>query len=355
MKGIQYVTLRKENLDGFISGLSKLHKVIAPVSKGYNNFAFEEVDSAKNVAIQYIPTILPPKKFYMPQYETLMEYRINGGVRAEAIVEFEPLVLFGIHTCDLAGIQCLNMVFTEQPKDYNYLTRKMRINIIGLECNNYCDEFASCTMVNANMPSGGYDLFFTDLGDYFMVHINTHAGEEITTATKVFEPAEKSHMHDLADLREQKRRKFRVELPIAPRFLSEIFEGTFESKVWKDLDDRCLACGNCTAVCPTCYCFDIIEDLNLDLRSGRRYRMWYSCQVEPFATVAGGENFRKERGARQRHRYYRKFKYPVMKFSRFFCTGCGRCSRTCMADIRLLQTLNSLIKEKTTKLWRGWE
>jgi len=75
------------------------------------------------------------------------------------------------------------------------------------------------------------------------------------------------------------------------------------------------------------------------------YRRWDSCQNEEFAKVAGGENFRKARGARQRHRYMRKFHYPVEKYSRYFCTGCGRCSRTCMAKINLKETINSLIKE----------
>ena len=345
MKDGQYAILKKEDFSGFISRLSWMHKVAAPVSRGHNNFAFDEVTSAEQITLKYIPTVLPPKKYFMPQQETLLEFNTRMGIDVIPVAEFEKIVLFGLHTCDLAGIQCLNMVFSERPRDYNYLMRKREISIIGLECNEYCDGYASCGLVNSNLPNGGDDLFFTDLGDYFIVHINTQIGDEIVEQTRYFESADRLHVMKLEILRQKKRTIFQNEVAIEQRNIPKLFDRSFESNVWKDLEARCLACGNCTAVCPTCYCFDIVDEMDLDLKSGRRYRRWDSCQLEPFAKVAGGENFRKSRAARQRHRYYRKFRYPVDKFSRFFCTGCGRCSRTCMAGIRLKETLSALIRE----------
>lgn len=354
MEDMQYVILKKERFNDFISRLSKMQKLIAPVSKGHNNFAFEEVSSGSEIALKYIPTILPLKKFFMPQSETLLEFKIAKGANAEPVVEYEPVTIFGAHTCDLAGIQCLNMVFSERPKDYNYLTRKNKITLIGLECNDYCDEYASCYLVNASFPSGGYDLFFTDLEDYFIVHVNTQTGDKIVDATESFEKADVSHMNNLERLRDHKRKVFNNEVPIKGKLIPELFDRSFRARIWKDLNERCLACGNCTNVCPSCYCFDIRDELALSLKRGMRYRVWDSCQLEPFARVAGGINFRKERSARQRHRYYRKFRYPVDRFSRFFCTGCGRCTRTCMARISLKETLNELIKESEDRVWKKW-
>jgi sulfhydrogenase subunit beta (sulfur reductase) len=354
MKDMQYVILEKENFNDFILRLAKMQKVVAPVHKGYNNFAFEEVSSGEQISVKYIPTILPPKKYFMPQYETLLEFNVSKGLEIEARLGYEIMTLFGVHTCDLAGIQCLNMVFSERPKDYNYLTRKNKIDIIGLECNEYCDEYASCALVNANLPNGGYDLFFTDIGDYYIVHVNTISGERIVEKTGIFKKAGDSHREALMKLREKKRAIFKNEIPIEQRNIPELFDRSFGSNVWKDLEGRCLACGNCTNVCPTCYCFDIRDEVDLSLKQGFRYRMWYSCQLEPFAKLAGGVNFRKDRSARQRHRYYRKFRYQIDKFSRFFCTGCGRCSRTCMAGIRLKETLNALIKESEIQVWKRW-
>lgn len=354
MEDLQYVILRRERFHDFISRLSKMQKLVAPVSKGYHHFAFEEVTSGNEIALSYIPTILPLKKFFMPQRETLLEFKTAKGTYAEPVVEYEPMTIFGAHTCDLAGIQCLNMVFSERPKDYNYLTRKNKITLIGLECNAYCDEHASCHLVNASFPSGGYDLFFTDLGDYFIVHVNTQTGDEIIDTIESFEKADMSHIKELKRLRDNKSKIFSNEVSIERRHIPELFDMSFKARVWKALEERCLACGNCTNVCPTCYCFDIRDELELNLKRGVRYRVWDSCQLEPFARVAGGINFRKERSARQRHRYYRKFRYPVDRFSRFFCTGCGRCTRTCMAGISLKETLNELIKESEDRVWKKW-
>jgi len=339
----QFTILQKKDLDAFISALAQSQKVVAPVARGYNNFSFSEVSSGKEITLKYIPTILPPKKYFLPTQETLTSYNKRENA-LDAILEYEKMIIFGVHTCDLAGIQCLNMVFADKPKDINYIVRKNKIAIIGLECNDYCDEYASCCVVDNHLPNGGYDLFFTDLGDIFIVHINTMLGDELVNKAAVFKPADAKALRALELLREKKRSIFKAEVKVKHEDLKPLFDRSFEHEVWKDLDKRCVACGNCTNVCPTCYCFDIVDEPNLDLNTGARYRRWDSCQNEPFARVAGNENFRKERSQRQRHRYMRKFKYPVDKYSRYFCTGCGRCSRTCMAEIRLKETINELAK-----------
>lgn len=343
---MQYAVIKKDRIESFISKLAQEMKVAAPVPKGYGQYAFEFVTSGKDVVSgKYIPTILPPKKYFMPQRESLLEYNTAEGQKMEAVVEYDKMAIFGAHTCDLAGIQCLNMTLSERPRDINYLVRKNKIAIIGLECLEYCDEYASCALVDNDLPNGGYDLFMTDIGDSFIVHVNTQAGEDLLEKTKVFEPAKKEDVAMLDAVREKKRKIFRNEVPIEHDDIPALFDASYDSKVWEELDKKCVGCSSCTNVCPTCYCFDVIDEPNLDLKTGKRYRQWDSCQSEPFAEVAGGENFRKSRAMRQRHRFYRKFKYQHDKFSRFHCTGCGRCSRTCMAKIDLKETLNKLIAE----------
>lgn len=343
----QNVILKKDQFNDFIATLARSRKVVAPVEKGFDHYAFEEVTDGNQVAKGYIPTILPPKKYFMPQFETLATFDRSKGEHMEPVVEYEKMILFGVRTCDLAGIQCLNMVFSDRPKDMNYLIRKNKITIIGFECNDYCDKYASCRLVHNNTPNGGYDLFFTDIGDRYFVHVNTMAGEEILEKTKLFIPAIEEDDKKLIEVREKKKKIFENnEVNVIHEEIPTLFDNSYNSKVWEKVGEKCLACGNCTNVCPTCYCFDVVDEPNLDLKTGKRYRKWDSCQHETFAKVAGGESFREERADRQRHRYFRKFKYPVEKFSRFFCTGCGRCSRTCMAKINLKETLTALVEEQ---------
>lgn len=336
------ILLKKEHLDGFIKALADRYKVAAPVKKGTKSYTFEFVNGASEVSLEHIPTILPPKKYFLPQHETLLEYDTTEGQNMHAFAEIEPMVIFGVQSCDLAGIQCLNHVFMDRPKDYHYQTRHDKILLIGYECMNKCDEFASCGLMNTHMPTGGYDLFISDIGEYYYFNINTLAGERLTALFGGFEPVTAEAEKLLKKLRTDKKKLFKNETDVALSEIPSIFEWGFDSHVWNRTAEKCLSCGNCTNVCPTCYCFDVKDESELNLNKGRRIRVWDSCQNESFALVAGGENFREKRAERVRHRFFRKFKYPVDRYGKFFCTGCGRCSRQCMASINLKETISKL-------------
>ncbi|MEJ5227038.1 4Fe-4S dicluster domain-containing protein [Thermodesulfovibrio sp.] len=354
MKIEQYKLLEKSLLKDFINSLIPIANVYAPVYKGFNNYVFQNIKSVDEVSIKYIPTIIPPKKFFLPKKENILQFFIEDELKVEPVTEYENLIIFGVHTCDIAGIKCLNMVLSDKPKDTAYLIRKKHVTIIGIECNDYCDEYASCSFVGAHMPTTGYDLMFTELSEYFIVHIHSSKGMDIIEKTDIFKDASIAQLEELKILRNNKMKIFNNEIPTERRYLPDLFDRSFNANVWKELEQKCLSCGNCTAVCPTCYCFDIKEEVDLTLKAGERYRVWFSCQLDPFAKVAGGHDFRKERSARQRHRFYRKFRYHIDRYGMVFCTGCGRCSRTCMAKINLKEVLTSLIRESEAKIWRKW-
>ena len=118
------------------------------------------------------------------------------------------------------------------------------------------------------------------------------------------------------------------------------------SGFWEEHSEKCLACGSCVLVCPTCYCFDVKDDPNLSLEHGERIRTWDGCLLEDFAKVASGENFRPTRLSRYRHRYYKKGKYLFDRFGFVSCVGCGRCSSNCLPDIaNPVNLLNDMYSE----------
>lgn len=351
---MKYAVIKKEDLNKWLEHLRKSAKLYAPQKKE-NLFVFRPVKDVLKVVLKYIPTILPPKKYYFPQKEKLLKFTAKPFKTSKAIDEFEEFILFGVHTCDIAGIQCLDVVFREGPEDPNYLNRKDKMTVIGIECLRYCDKYASCAAVGNHVPRGGYDLMMVDIGKAFVLHINSEKGERLLKGLNYIKEADEFDMKALEDVRESKKNIFKNEF-IAP--IIKVYEAfnkaeSFNSEVWEGAGRKCVACGNCTAVCPSCYCFDVADDMDLSLNEGIRYRFWNYCQMDDFAKVASGEDFRKGRDARQRHRYYRKFKYSVDKFNRYFCTGCGRCSRACMADIVLIETVNSILNPSMAKFFIG--
>jgi sulfhydrogenase subunit beta (sulfur reductase) len=139
---------------------------------------------------------------------------------------------------------------------------------------------------------------------------------------------------------ERKRSAFQLDVEI--RDLPEIFEMEYQSGIWDELGDKCLSCGSCSMVCPTCYCYDVQDDVELGSRAGSRVRSWDSCLFATHALVAGGENFRKTRASRIKFRFYHKQRGFVAEYGRPSCVGCGRCIAACPVKIDIIEVIERL-------------
>jgi sulfhydrogenase subunit beta (sulfur reductase) len=116
----------------------------------------------------------------------------------------------------------------------------------------------------------------------------------------------------------------------------------YHADIWEELGQRCLSCGACSMVCPTCYCYDVADEVELGSRDGSRVRIWDSCLYSSHALVAGGENFRKSRASRIKFRFYHKQRGFVAEYGRPSCIGCGRCIEVCPVKIDIIEVLNML-------------
>lgn len=323
-------------------------QVVGPVRKG-DKFVFGPLTRAEDLVLDYVSTLLPPKKYFFPPQETLVRFRTSPTVEVEPVVEAPPQVILGIHPCDLRGIWALDQTFGDDQVDGNYRARREAATLIGVDC--WPDEHCFCTSVGSHLPEAGtFDLFLTDIGAAYAVEIGSDRGRRLLETHAQTREATGADLALLAKARRQKEAGVTARLHADVNTLPLLFDAVQKSPTWEELGAKCLSCGTCNLVCPTCYCFDVGDLMQLNLTEGERRRQWDGCVLADFATVAGGHNFRKEAKNRLRHRYYRKFQYLMTKYGKSFCTGCGRCSRACLVHINPPDTINALIpaEEKET-------
>ena len=333
--------LDKGAIAPLVSRLLADYRVFGPLAKG-PQFAFGEVTDPAQLRLDYSTTILPPKKVLQPQEERLATFTLGDDPRVEPVIEARPTVLLGVHTCDLHAFLLLDKAFSEDYPDAHYLERRKQTVIVSLECLEPCDEHSFCKSMGTLTADEGYDLHLTDLGHAYAVDVATPAGQALLDGYSNARAATEADTRRLNEVLSAKWPRFTYRLNFDAAELPALLSAAYDHPLWDELGERCLACGTCTNVCPTCYCFNVFDETDLALTQGERLRRWDSCQLDEFARVAGGENFRKARSARQRHRFFRKGKYLYERFGELGCVGCGRCIRACVAKINIADGFNRI-------------
>ena len=233
----------------------------------------------------------------------------------------------------MRAINQMDKVFTDENKDSNYIERRKNITIIGVDPTK-TTNWSFWASMGADTVDKGFDLWLPHIGDRYVIEIGTKAGEKIlksahvTDATKTDIELQKKARSQLKELCKTDRR-----IKAGHSEISTLVRMNYDHKIWGERARTCYSCGSCNLVCPTCYCFDVREEMELDLLHGKRIRLWDGCLLEEFARVGSGENFREERHERFRHRIFRKFVYMPEKVGELACVGCGRCSSVCLPDI----------------------
>ncbi|MHC4712322.1 MAG: 4Fe-4S dicluster domain-containing protein [Planctomycetota bacterium] len=334
----------RKDLKGFVESLLVDNVVVAPVRKG-EKYVFSEVDTFDEIALDYDTSLLSPKKYFFPQIETVLKFKIGDKPLSEPVAAESPRIIFGIHPCDVAATWLLDEVFKDDPADPNYLDKRRKAILVGLNCRTPCDEFAFCRDMGTHNAAEGFDLMLTDLGDRCFVEVGTKLGESLIVAGAEFTNTTAEDLKARQTWQDEKEKNFTKRIPYDTKFLPEILEQSYDSLVWDAIAQRCFSCGSCNLVCPTCYCFDIRDKVAANAAEGERRRIWDSCQLAEFTQVAGGEVFREERSARLRHRFFRKGKWLLERYGKLGCVGCGRCDRNCLVKINSVEVYTQLAGE----------
>lgn len=322
--------------------------VYFPQKHGHASYQFAKVEADSEIQFkQYTPTVLPPVKLLIPAREELLSFRKHedGKTEINPTLDESFRVIAGVRPCDLKGIFLIDLFLKEGVADAHYLVRRENTAIIGWGCTAPCDSRSFCAAVDSLHHTEGADIFITPLKDGdLLVEVKTKLGEKLAAGTE-WQPCEDGPAKKVGVVVNMPE-PFGRTLPVSVQEISQNVAEKWNSPIWDKHVARCFSCGSCNLVCPTCYCFDVSDDLNLDVASGNRTRTWDGCMLPHFAVVGGGHNFRPDPAARQRHRVKRKFEYLTDKFKQgAVCVGCGRCGRQCTANIDIFDIISDLIHE----------
>jgi ferredoxin len=328
--------LSKENLKAWLTKIKADGKQLyAPVRKG-DKTDFKFIDSVDEISTEHIQTTQSAKAIAFPRTEKLFSYKKEKG--DITLQDYNPetlpeTVVFGLHPCDAVGFRPLGSIFNWDTPDKPYNERRKRTTLIAMSCTQ-SDEYCFCTSVNGGPGNTeGSDILLTPVKEGYLVEIITEKGKELVEKYNSYFTAAPDNINKVDYLAKIPAR-FSVEE------ISKKLAGMFGSDVWKAQSERCLGCGACAFVCPTCACFDIQEDAKGN--GGNRIRCWDSCGFSLFTLHTSGHNPRPDQSARWRQRLMHKFSYMPDRLSVVGCTGCGRCSRACPVDMNLVEHLTCL-------------
>ena len=183
---MRYVKLPKENTYEFLERLKDWGTLYAPIKISEKFYDFREVDDVKKIEFKYNRTIMPPKKFFFLPREKIFEFSISKAEYNEVIENVEPFIIFGVHACDIFGLKIMDTIYLDDLPDKYYKVRREKGIIIGISC--IPDEYCFCNLRETDFADDGFDLFFHELPDGWLVRVGTPKGHRIVDKNiKLFE------------------------------------------------------------------------------------------------------------------------------------------------------------------------
>jgi len=325
--------IKDQDFPSFISNVMESENLVGPIAKK-NKFIFDKLEKSEDLRLDYDVTILPPKKFFFPPVQKLIEF---DGEKYHDCIDPKKMILFGVHFYDIKSLDMTDFLFSEGKTDNNYMSNREAATVIGSSIQSIADR-AFWGSIGREVKPKGHDGFLTRLENQgYVFEVINYKGEALLTYGN-FRNATDNEITAAVKVNDDVMQKCSTRLPFPSEKLAEKVRAEFTNEeLWEELAEGCFSCGTCNTVCPTCYCFDVKDKWNLDQKSGTRERYWDACLTSEFAKVSLGagtsENFRSTRGERFRHRIMRKAVYLNEKLGGPACVGCGRCSTSCTADI----------------------
>ena len=341
--------IAKENIGRLLEALLAGYRVLAPVEgEGLSRFAELGCGSTAASARLDLPnTKLSVKEAILPRTEAMFVFDGDSIVDPPEIEDANSpreLVVFGVRPCDAASLPMLDAVFLEKGnEDPYYAARRGNTWLIGLGCNQPSST-CFCTSVGGGpFSEDGLDILMSDLGDRYLLQVTSERGssllECIASSSAPVNEATEADVQFKEELKCASEAKMGAGIE-TDRLQAQLAQMYDDEPFWDRIQRKCLGCGTCTFLCPTCHCFDVVDETNG--RRGRRARVWDSCQYALFTHHASGHNPRPSCKERMRQRVMHKFRYFVENSGTTACVGCGRCVRNCPVNMDIRQVLSEI-------------
>jgi sulfhydrogenase subunit beta (sulfur reductase) len=294
------------------------------------------------------------KQFLFPARLRLWRARASGGapVVEEEPPDVTPLAFIGVRACELNAIAIQDRVFTGGKfVDRDYAARRSGIFVVAVNCGEPGGTCFCVSMDTGPRVEQGYDLALTELlptdhgGEHrFLVEAGTSAGADVL-AELPSRPAEDQDLAAATAVVDSTAARMGRTMESAG--LRDLLAGTLEHARWDEVAERCLTCGNCTLVCPTCFCSSVEDTTDLAGAETARTRVWDTCFSLDYSYIHGGSV---RTSARSRYRQWLTHKLGTWhdQFGTSGCVGCGRCITWCPVGIDITAEVAALRGEEAT-------
>ena len=340
---MKMVKITSTELDGLLQRWNKDSRVYIPAGQKpaaqSGTPGWQRVEEGAALTVPAGPSAASVKAFFFPQPETMLTYTLrtgdpDQGLMKEPQADTQPQVVVGLRPCDARSVMLNNLPFQD---DFLFQANRQRTVLVGFTCDT---RLATCFCEQTGgspVASEGLDLALTATTDGFLVEALTPRGEELLAGLDL-PPATAAEVNELAARRAGNKAATPASLAALK---SKELNTLYEAPLWQSLGDSCLNCGACTFLCPTCYCFDIQDEVVRG--SGRRIRYWDSCMFPLYSLHTTGHNPRGRKVQRTRNRFLHKLKYFPERYGPFSCVGCGRCVQDCPVNIDIREVMTDLL------------
>lgn len=327
--------IAKDKILDFIEALSANYTVVAPMPRGDAPAEFREIGPGDTPVLDGSQPMMTPKDYLLPRYEVLLKVDSGEGTpKVEApMPDDKPRVMLGMWLPDAQAIQVLDRVFLDKGfVDPYYAARRKNTLLVTVIPSQMRWSWFCGSVDDVESWKSSVDAVMYDLGDRFYVESTSERGESLLEGDIFAKPTEA----DIA-ARDDLWNQFKNTglMPFKGQALWDRL--AWENPVWAEIAQKCIACGMCSYMCPSCSCFDIQDET-----CGacvERYRCRDTCQFEDFTLMGHGHNPRDNQVPRSRQRLLHKFKYQHEQFGVVGCTGCGRCVELCPVNVDIRDVL----------------